>query len=257
MLYPEILEEARRHVDQGNPELAEFADRALLKANILGHFPHTLKHSYALLDWIMYTSYIVHPTAIVASFLTILSGLTARGVYTHTGISTPLFTIAIAPTGSGKDIVTDVPRKVFDLYPRDNFTCMQSKISSEGALDDIFRKLLKASDFVLINGVWEAKRDGLIKILSSLPISYEWRLTKTDVRDTYAKIEGRLTVNVGELVRSSSGLGICEMNELRGNGGLHFCSARAETRALKRAIEVLFGSVINYFVLNFLHDKAA
>jgi len=118
-------------------------------------------------------------------------------------------------------------------------------------------RLLRASDFVLINGIYEAKRDGLIKILSSLPISYEWKLTKTELRDTYAKIEGRLTVNVGELVRSSSGLGICEISELRGNGGLHFCSARAETRALKRAIEVLFGSVINYFVLNFLHDKAA
>ena len=28
--------------------------------------------------------------------------------------------------------------------------------------------------------------------------------------------------------------------------------ARAETRALKRAIEVLFGSVINYYVVNYL-----
>jgi len=77
-------------------------------------------------------------------------------------------------------------------------------------------RLLRASDFVLINGIYEAKRDGLIKILSSLPISYEWRLRKTDVRDTYSKVEGVLTVNIGELIRSSSGLGICEMNALRG-----------------------------------------
>lgn len=118
-------------------------------------------------------------------------------------------------------------------------------------------RLLRPHDFVLINGIYEAKRDGLIKILSSLPISYEWRLTKTDVRDTYSKIEGTLTVNVGDLIRSSSGLGICELSELRGNGGLHFCTARAETRALKRAIEVLFGSVINYFVLNYLEVKVA
>lgn len=36
--------------------------------------------------------------------------------------------------------------------------------------------LLKSDDFVSINGVWEAKRDGLIKILSSLPISYSWQI---------------------------------------------------------------------------------
>ena len=85
-----------------------------------------------------------------------------------------------------------------------------------------------------------------------MPIS-KLRMT----RDTYSKIEGKLTVNVGDLIRSSSGLGICELSELRGSGGLHFCTARAETRALKRAIEVLFGSVINYFVMNYLEVKVA
>ncbi len=35
-------------------------------------------------------------------------------------------------------------------------------------------KLLSPNDFVQINGTWEAKRDALIKILSSLPISYSW-----------------------------------------------------------------------------------
>jgi hypothetical protein len=47
-------------------------------------------------------------------------------------------------------------------------------------------------------------------------------------------------------------MGICELSELKGNGGLHFMNARAETRALKRAIEVLFGSVINYYVVKYL-----
>jgi len=35
-------------------------------------------------------------------------------------------------------------------------------------------QLLSQKDFVMINGTWEATRDGLIKILSSLPISYSW-----------------------------------------------------------------------------------
>ena len=47
-------------------------------------------------------------------------------------------------------------------------------------------------------------------------------------------------------------MGICEYSELKGTGGLHFMNARAETRALKRAIETLFGSVINFYVVHVL-----
>lgn len=50
-------------------------------------------------------------------------------------------------------------------------------------------------------------------------------------------------------------MGICEFSELKGNGGLHFMNARAETRALKRAIETLFGSVINYYVIHVLETQ--
>jgi len=113
-------------------------------------------------------------------------------------------------------------------------------------------QLLSKSDFVQINGVWEAKRDGLIKILSSLPISYSWIIQEKilDHENKYAQILGVLSVTTGTITRSADGMGICELSELKGNGGLHFMNARAETRALKRAIEVLFGSVINYFVAN-------
>jgi len=113
-------------------------------------------------------------------------------------------------------------------------------------------QLLSKSDFVLINGTWEAKRDGLIKILSSLPISYSWIIQDKvlDHQKKYAQILGVLTVKTGDITRCSDGMGICELSELKGNGGLHFMNARAETRALKRAIETLFGSVINYFVMN-------
>ena len=115
-------------------------------------------------------------------------------------------------------------------------------------------QLLSKSDFVLINGTWEAKRDGLIKILSSLPISYSWIIQDKvlDHQKQYAQILGVLTIKTGDITRSSDGMGICELSELKGNGGLHFMNARAETRALKRAIETLFGSVINYFVVNYI-----
>jgi len=108
--------------------------------------------------------------------------------------------------------------------------------------------LLTRSDFVNINGVWEAKRDGLIKILSSLPISYSWQIIERKLDKDTAQILGRLSVSTGSIVRKTDSMGICEIYELKGNGGLHFMNSRAETRALKRAIEVLFGSVINYYV---------
>ena len=113
-------------------------------------------------------------------------------------------------------------------------------------------KLLSRNDFVMINGTWEAKRDALIKILSSLPISYSWVLKDRELTKEYAQVVGTLTVENGAITRSADSMGICEFSELKGNGGLHFMNARAETRALKRAIETLFGSVINFYVVNYL-----
>ena len=49
-------------------------------------------------------------------------------------------------------------------------------------------KLLSPNDFVSINGVWEAKRDALIKILSSLPISYSWKIQINSSLEKYAQV---------------------------------------------------------------------
>lgn len=116
-------------------------------------------------------------------------------------------------------------------------------------------KLLSPDDFVNINGVWEAKRDALIKILSSLPISYTWTLKDRSLSEKYAQVLGTLSIETGSIRRQSDSMGICEFSELKGNGGLHFMNARAETRALKRAIETLFGSVINYYVIHVLESR--
>ncbi len=113
-------------------------------------------------------------------------------------------------------------------------------------------KLLSQQDFVMINGTWEAKRDGLLKILTSLPISYSWELKDREINKEFAQVVGTLTVENGAIRRSADSMGICEFSELRGNGGMHFMNTRAETRALKRAIETLFGSVINFYIVNYL-----
>ena len=115
-------------------------------------------------------------------------------------------------------------------------------------------KLLNRNDFFLINGTWEAKRDALIKILSSLPLSYAWEIKDKVLTKEYAQISGTLTIRNGSIMRIADSVGIFEFSELKGIGGMHFMNARAETRALKRAIEVLFGSVINYFVINYLEQ---
>ena len=113
-------------------------------------------------------------------------------------------------------------------------------------------KLLNQRDFVMINGTWEAKRDGLIKILTSLPISYSWKIHKNTINAQFAEIHATLSVRNGGVTKVADCIGICEYSELKGNGGRHFMNARAETRALKRAIETLFGSVINFYVVNYL-----
>ena len=114
-------------------------------------------------------------------------------------------------------------------------------------------QLLNPNDFININGVWEAKRDALIKILSSLPICYNWEIKQKELTKEYASITGVLTITTGNITRSSDSIGVCEITELKSVKTLHFMITRAETRALKRAIEVLFGSVINWYVLKYLN----
>ena len=119
--------------------------------------------------------------------------------------------------------------------------------------------VLNVNDFVKINGTWEAKRDGLMKILSSLPINYIWEIKEKmiDHNIGYSEIVGVLIIKSGNIERRADGMGICskiEFNE-KVKYTLHNMNARAETRALKRAIETLFGSVINYYVMNCLGDR--
>jgi hypothetical protein len=113
-------------------------------------------------------------------------------------------------------------------------------------------KLLNNNDFYLVNGVYEAKKAALIKILTSLPISYSWKIHKNTINAQFAEIHATLSVKNGGVTKVADCIGICEYSELKGNGGRHFMNATAETRALKRAIETLFGSVINFYVVNYL-----
>ena len=142
------------------------------------------------------------------------------------------------------EIIINADKKDLDLIK-------QTKIKAVNVLNE--------NDFVKINGTWEAKRDGLMKILSSLPINYIWEIKEKMIDHNlgYSEIVGVLTVKSGNIERRADGMGICskiEFNE-KVKFTLHNMNARAETRALKRAIETLFGSVINYFVMHNLGNK--
>lgn len=118
-------------------------------------------------------------------------------------------------------------------------------------------KLLTPNDFYFCNNVWEAKKDGLIKILSSLPISYEWKIIDKELSDNYAFVTGKLSISTGNITRSAESMGICELSELKGNGGMHYLIARSSTRALKRSIDILLGSVLDFYIINYLQKQAA
>lgn len=111
--------------------------------------------------------------------------------------------------------------------------------------------VISPNDFVKISNRWEPTKDGLTKILSSLPISYDWKILSSEIKEIdggkYAEVRGLLSIFVGESVRNIEGMGIVEPSEV-GNYSLHNMVAKAETRAQKRAIDVAFGSVVNWFV---------
>ena len=112
-------------------------------------------------------------------------------------------------------------------------------------------KLLKPEDFVNINGTWEAKADALKKILSSCPFSYDWVHKDREITKDYVLVSGTLIIKFNEVERNIDGVGIVEPDEMKGKP-LHFLLAKAETRALKRAIDIALGSVVNAYVIKVL-----
>jgi len=103
------------------------------------NFPAELQISKLILEWLVCSEHKTHPTAALATLFTIASAITARTFYTETGASTTLYQILIAKTGAGKNITTNAPIKVLNTinYSR---LIISSKISSIGALDDIFQE---------------------------------------------------------------------------------------------------------------------
>ena len=91
-----------------------------------------------LFSWLQVSDDKTHPIASLTSLITIASSVTARGYYTHTNASTNLFLIMIGRSGIGKNTVVKTPNKIMDKIGQKH-KIIAGKVSSEGAMDDIFK----------------------------------------------------------------------------------------------------------------------
>ena len=111
----------------------------LTEASSWEKFPAELQMSQLTLEWLLCSEHKTHPTAALATLFTIASAITARTFYTESSASTTLYQILIAKTGAGKNIATHAPIKALDTIEYSRLI-ISSKISSIGALDDIFKQ---------------------------------------------------------------------------------------------------------------------
>jgi len=114
----------------------------------------------------------------------------------------------------------------------------------------IARQVLKPTDFAKIKTkvgeIIEIKRDGILNLLSSLPVGYNFRIIEREITEDYALVRVELEVVFPNgIIRKGEGVGVCERTELKGIDNLHNLLTKAETRAMKRATEVCLGAVIN------------
>ena len=117
----------------------------------------------------------------------------------------------------------------------------------------VARQVLKQSDFARIKTkvgeIIEIKRDGILNLLSSLPVGYNFKVVEREVNEDYALVKVELTVEFPNgVLRRGEGVGVCERKELFGQDSLHNLITKAETRAMKRAVEVCLGAVINAII---------
>ena len=135
----------------------------------------------------------------------------------------------------------------------------RKELTTAEKIVQVAKQVLKPTDFAKIKtkvgDIVEIKRDGILNLLSSLPISYNFRLVEREINEDYALVRVELEVIFPNgVVRRGEGVGVCERAELKGIDNLHNLLTKAETRAMKRATEVCLGAVINT-VIKELFDK--
>jgi hypothetical protein len=135
----------------------------------------------------------------------------------------------------------------------------RKELTTADKIVQVAKQVLKPSDFAKIKTkigeIIEIKRDGILNLLSSLPVGYNFRIIEREITEDYALVRVELEVVFPNgIIRRGEGVGVCERAELKGIDNLHNLLTKAETRAMKRATEVCLGAVINT-VIKELFDK--
>lgn len=135
----------------------------------------------------------------------------------------------------------------------------RKELTTAEKIVQVAKQVLKPSDFARIKTkvgeIIEIKRDGILNLLSSLPVGYNFRIIEREITEDYALVRVELEVVFPNgIIRRGEGVGVCERAELKGIDNLHNLLTKAETRAMKRATEVCLGAVINT-VIKELFDK--
>jgi hypothetical protein len=137
----------------------------------------------------------------------------------------------------------------------------KKELTTAEKIVQIAKQVLKPTDFARIKTkigeIIEIKRDGILNLLSSLPVGYNFRIVEREITEDYALVRVELEVIFPNgIIRRGEGVGVCERAELKGIDNLHNLLTKAETRAMKRATEVCLGAVINT-VIKELFEKQA
>lgn len=116
------------------------------------------------------------------------------------------------------------------------------------SMENILPLINKDDDFVIFKDKKTGKanieptRDLALKVFTHFNLSYDTEIVKID--DKMAIVKAIVWNDGG---RKASSFGLCTLQEISfgsGNRNLHDCLTKAETRALKRAIEALAGTAI-------------
>lgn len=109
------------------------------------------------------------------------------------------------------------------------------------SMEDVLKVVVKEKDFATIKDSIEITRDFALKLFKLGTLSYDADVEEVTNDGEYKVFIIKATVSKG--MQSAVGFGACSTEETQQSGsrGIHDALARAETRAYKRALEMIIG----------------
>jgi len=128
---------------------------------------------------------------------------------------------------------------------------LTAKESLRMSLENVAPLINPKTDFASIKGKIEPTRDLILKLIDPFLLSFDTDLKEKEVREgiTYYTFKAEVR---GQDGRTVTGWGKCGTDEVNGERAEHDAMTKAETRALKRAIEAKAGfGMVNQLIVHF------